>query len=266
LIKSAHQGPSRARNLGTEHSGGQFIQYLDADDVLADGKLHRQVQELERTGADVAYGGWREFQTRPDGSLEMGRLVEGPIPGNPEIALFTGFWCPPAAYLFRREIVRKLGGWNERLPIIQDARFVLDCALHGARFAYCPGVSAYYRRHSAGSVSTRDPVEFARDCLRNAVEVERWWSEHGAMDPEHLKALTEVYGFVARASFGQDRPTFEAAYAALEKLQPGYKPSHPRHLALASRLLGYRRAEGLAASYRQAKKRLRLLVGGRTHK
>src|SRR5262245_48041792 len=39
LLQTSNQGPSRARNLGTRVSSGDFLQYLDADDVLIEGKL-----------------------------------------------------------------------------------------------------------------------------------------------------------------------------------------------------------------------------------
>ena len=253
VVRTANQGPSRARNLGTELSAGQFIQYLDADDLLAPGKLHLQVDRLVSSGADVAYGGWQKLVYSPHGGYEFTTSCEREME-RAEIELFADFWCPPAAYLFRREIVKKTGGWNERLPIIQDARFVLDCALHGGRFIYCPGIMAYYRIHSTDSVSRRDPIGFVRDCFRNAAEIEKWWEEHGGCDEGYRGALLKVYSYVARASFEKDLLTFEAAYNALERLKPGYVPDRPRHLAIASRFLGYRRAEWLALWYRKAKR------------
>jgi glycosyltransferase involved in cell wall biosynthesis len=258
LFRTANRGPSAARNLGTSMATGQFIQYLDADDLLAPGKLAAQIAALETAGADVAYGDWQRLIPTQDGGFRPGPIVRREIEGPAELALFTNFWCPPAAYLFRSEIVRKVGSWNMRLPIIQDARFALDCALQGARFVYTPGVAASYRTHPSGSVSTRDPIAFVRDCLRNAAEVEQWWTAHGGIDETRRNALLEVYGGAARASFEHDRPTFEAAWTALEGLQPGYTPQSPRALALVSRLAGYRAAEAVALRYRHVKRALQL--------
>jgi glycosyltransferase involved in cell wall biosynthesis len=253
LVRTPNQGPSAARNLGTSMATGKFIQYLDADDLLAPGKLEKQVAALEETKADVAYGDWQKLFPGPGGAYEPGPVVSGRIEGPAEIALFTDFWCPPAAYLFRREIVEKVS-WNLELPVIQDARFVLDCALAGARFTYTPGIAAQYRVHQSGSVSSRDSIAFVCDCLRNATEVEQWWMGHGGITPERCKALLQVYAYAARASFEKDRPTFDTACAALERLQPGYVPESPWHLSLVSRLAGYRRAESVAVAYRKAKR------------
>ena len=165
LVRTKNQGASAARNLGTEMSKGEFIQYLDADDLLVPGKLKFQLEALMNSEADVAYGNWCKLFRGSDGKYVLAEEVEREIQ-DPEIDLFTDFWCPPAVYLFRRSIVERVGGWNENLPIIQDARFSLDCALRGGRFVYCQGLMAYYRVHSEASLSTRDSIGFVRDCLR----------------------------------------------------------------------------------------------------
>jgi FkbM family methyltransferase len=134
---------------------------------------------------------------------------------------------------------------------------VLDCAIEGARFVYCPGVAALYRQHASGSVSTRDPLGFTRDCLTNALQVEGIWTTGGHLTAARRAALVRVYEQVARNTYAEAPPLFEVALAALERLQPGYRPSRPRYLALASRALGYRRAEGLAVRVRAAKRALR---------
>jgi glycosyltransferase involved in cell wall biosynthesis len=253
LIRTPNRGPGAARTLGTTLATGEFIQYLDADDLLAPGKLRAQIAVLEEAQADVAYGDWQKLTASSNGIFQAGPIVSRMIEGDAETALLTDFWCPPAAYLFRREIVEKVS-WNLGLPVIQDARFALDCAMRGARFIYCSGLAAQYRIHKTGSVSSRDPIAFVRDCLRNACEVEQWWIERGGITDARRKALLQVFGYVARASFENDRITFDAACAALERLQPGYVPESPRHLAAVSRLAGYRRAESVALAYRRVKR------------
>jgi len=252
IIRQERGGASRARNLGTKESRGEYIQYLDADDLLAPRKIKNQLELLQSSGADVCYGNWQRLSEAKSGSFIKTDKIERSLQ-NPEIDLFTDFWCPPAAYLFKRSIVEKTGGWNERLPVIQDARFVLDCALHKARFVYYPDIAAYYRTHKAGSLSRRDPVAFNRDIFNNALEIEVWWKNHEGITEIRKKALLNVYGYVARSSFERDKPTFESAYKRLEALRPGYIPEKPRHLRLASQLLGYRRAEAVARLYRYVK-------------
>src|SRR6266568_723022 len=47
LIRTTNQGASRARNQGTGVAEGEFIQYLDADDLLFPGKIGIQLEALD---------------------------------------------------------------------------------------------------------------------------------------------------------------------------------------------------------------------------
>lgn len=250
LVRVDHSGPSHARNVGTKASVGKFIQYLDADDMLGPDKLKIQLQALGQSGADIAYGDWQKLIHQADHSCEKGEIVRHLLEEPSESALLADFWCPPSVYLFRREVVEKSGGWDPERKLIEDVWFMLRCAQDTERFVYCPGIMAYYRIHP-GSASTRDPEAFVLACLKNALGIEDLWEKQGGINEDRRKALLKAYGYVARASFAKDLPTFETAYSALNKLKPGYVPEYPRHLAAASKILGYKNAERLAFWYRK---------------
>lgn len=245
LVESAHKGASRARNIGMKHACGKFIQFLDADDILFERKLTEQIQMLRKTDADIAYGPYQELTEQEDGTFSPARIVDRRLGAHAAVELFFNFWLPPAAYLFKRSIVEKAGAWNESLLICEDVRFVLDCALHGAQFVYCPGTMAYHRRHQQ-SLSRKDPVEFIRYCLKNAKQVEAEWLCRGGLSPEWKEAILAAYFFVARNSYKKDPVTFHEAYTMIRRLDPGCVPKSPRLLAFLSRIIGYKRAEEVA--------------------
>ncbi len=254
LVRTPNQGASRARNLGTSLASGEYIQYLDADDLLAEGKLQIQLESLEASGADVAYGDWQRLVLRT-GEFVPGETIVRRIAGEPELDLFGGFWCPPAAYLFRRGIVDQVGGWNLNLPVVEDARFALDCALHGAQFVYCEGVMAYYRTHESGSLSTRSRRLFLRCCLTNAQEVFDWWRTRGQLSEVRRRAVADVCHQVATGSFGADEETFEEAVRLMFHACPGYVPRGGTKFSIAARWLGYRRAQWLGYYIRSRTKK-----------
>lgn len=259
LVRTPNGGPSKARNLGTALASGDFIQYLDADDLLAPGKLTVQLAALHETGADVAYGDWQRLSCDGDGVYRQAELAARRIEGSAEIALFTDFWCPPAAYLYRRTIIERIGGWNEGLPVIQDARFALDAALRGGNFVYTPRLMAWYRQHRKGSVSSRNQTTFIRDVYTNAVEVEAWWQANGGITQLRRKTLVHVYAHAAQFSFAYDQPTFDLACTAIERHDRRFISRRSPLMMVMSALFGYRRAEALALKTRQMRRQVGLV-------
>jgi glycosyltransferase involved in cell wall biosynthesis len=253
VIRQARQGASRARTVGTAWAAGRYVQYLDADDVLLPGALDARVVALEASGADVAYSDWVRYERGPDGAFRDGARVARRLGPRPDVELFTDAWWPPGALLYRRTLVERIGPWREDLPVIQDARFQLDAALCGGRFVHVPGVGLRYRVRGGESLSRRDPRAFVTDCDVNARDVHARWDRAGALDDERRQALLRVYGQVARACFAWDRERFAEVTRRLQALDPGYRPAGPPALRLASRLVGYERAERLALAWRRLK-------------
>jgi glycosyltransferase involved in cell wall biosynthesis len=252
LIETQRGGPSRARNIGTEKSKGGFIQYLDADDLLAPGKLRMQLELLTSSNADVAYGKWQKFTCDKKGKITKKEIVDFNIV-DPEVDLFLAeMWAPPAVYLFKRAIVEKVGSWHTELELAEDARFLFDCAMHQAQFVYSNAIMAYYRVHD--SLSRSDPKKFVNCCMKNISDGHSYWQFHGGIDKKRKKVLIKAYGYIARAAYQHDRTLFTEVCEILQTLSPGYVPDSPKHLRMVSQLLGYKTAEAIALRFRNTKK------------
>jgi len=252
-----NRGASAARNRGTALAAGAYIQYLDADDLLAPEAIEKRLLALDEAAADVAYSDWQRFETVENGSHRLGEIVARRIEDvdpDAEIACATEFWAPPAALLYRRRIVDAVGGWNERLPVIQDARFLFDAARRRARFVRVPGVSAFYRQ-TASSLSRGDERAFMLDCYRNGIEIQSLWEADGSLTPVRQSALAGIFDMTARAFFQLDMPQFDDAvlrFKAMSGRRFGY-PEIARHVdrlagrdvAIASVAMGAKLARGL---------------------
>ena len=243
---ACHFGPNRgasaARTTGTELASGDFIQYLDADDRLRPEALKGRLAALQETPADVAYSAYQRLVDDGAG-FSPGETVEKTleeIHPDPEIATLGSFWLPPAALMYHRGIVEKIGEWNDSLPVIQDARFLQDAAFHGARFVKVPEVLAEYRVHEDGSLSTQDQEAFNRDIWVNARQIEeRWRTQQGTPTDPQKKALADVYDHCARTFFGVDRALYAQAARRVEALAPETRSDRLARYAWSAERFGY---------------------------
>lgn len=238
-------GVSTARNLGFSKSNGKYIQYLDSDDLLAKGKLLKQVLALEKNDADVAYGDWVKFKEINHEIIELETICRE-FKKKPEIELITDFWTPLSALLYSRRIANKIGSWNTQLPIIQDARYALDAAINKAKFIYTQGIMGYYRVSDSGSLSTASRYKFINDCLVNAKQVDAIWRADYNKDIDKKNAIINVLRFCINEFSKIDKTKFEEAVDLILEIDNKYIPDRSRLLRILSKLIGYKAAEKIA--------------------
>lgn len=253
LVSGPNRGVSSARNIGTDLARGEFIQYLDSDDLLANDTIQHRVDALINNDADVVYTDWQKFERVSDGSLRYMQKIQctlESIDSDPEIACATRFWAPPAAILYRMSIVAAIGSWNETLPVIQDARFIFDAAYNEASFIRVPEIGAYYRVSESGSLSERNKREFLLDVERNADQIKVLWKRRAGLSQAQKTALGEIYDYVAREMFMEDEHQYRIVLRKLRKSK-------------VSRRLGYTYVSGVLDDYfgiHMARKMMKIIL------
>ncbi len=249
LITTVNKGVSHARNLGLSHATGKYIQFLDSDDLLLPEKLNIQVKALKKNDADIAYGKWQRF-TQKNQDIIVTETVNREISGDTEIALFTDFWCPPAVLLYSKRITDKLK-WNENLPVIQDARYLLDSALAKGKFVFVPELMAQYRDGQQDSLSKRNEAAFVKDCFINAKDIYEVWKNDFNKYPLKKKAIIEVLRHGVNRLSVLDKSFAKQAIDLLLQIDPNYIPEEKGLLRSLSKLVGYRNAEAVAGLKRK---------------
>lgn len=253
LVVTENRGVSHARNTGTAHATGGFIQYLDADDLLAPGKIGRQLAMFwDHPEADILYGDWQRLECDARGNFTPGEVVSrriADVDPDPQAAFLSTMWCPTGAYLFRRSIVMRILPWKEWLPVVQDARFAWDAVEAGAVWRHDPQVAVFYRQHREGSISTRSRRAFLEDCGRNLDDIAARWSARGPVTSGRRRALLSAYEHLAVGWFCIDRAEFRRVHGKLRSLDPGFRPSALRQRVPAA-IIGWEAALRLGSMKR----------------
>jgi glycosyltransferase involved in cell wall biosynthesis len=261
-ISIPNGGVSAAREFGTKLARGEHIQYLDSDDLLAPATLAARLKAVTAGDADVAHTDWQKLERGSDGAFVLADIIRpdlAAIERDAEAATATSeFWAPPAALLYRRTIVERIGGWPAGLPVIQDARYLFEAARHKAQFTYVPGVGAYYRV-SSDSLSRRNLARFITDCARNASEIEAMWRGEGTLATSRIDALTGIWGHVAKAALLNGLDEFEEARERHNDLAA--RRSLFEAGCLLRRMIGASAAASILEAARQSKHWLRRWTG-----
>jgi glycosyltransferase involved in cell wall biosynthesis len=156
VVSQENKGQSAAENRAFAESQGDFIEYLDADDLLAPDKIERQIKLLKDSNTPfVASGEWSRFYKSPDEAMFIPQPLWRDLDPIDWLvcAWEEHYMMHGAAWLIPRKIVEKAGGWDERLSLINDFDFFSRVLLASEGVKFCQGARTYYRSGNTGSLS-----------------------------------------------------------------------------------------------------------------
>lgn len=159
-IFQENKGLPAARNTGLRAAQGEFLQFLDADDLIEKRKLELQFGFLsDNPDIDIVYGSARYFTTEQP-ELRLYSMTGADHPWMPKLsgkgkpmiaALIKSNIMVVSAALVRRNVMTKCGVFDETLRFCEDHEYWLRCALSGMSFHYADSSEAWtlVRSHPA---------------------------------------------------------------------------------------------------------------------
>lgn len=160
VVTQANQGAAAARNKAFSLCQGDYIQWLDADDLLAPGKINRQMEAWKDglSSRTLLSSEWAYFIWRP----RSAKFIPSPLWGDlrPMEWLLRkmgqNLHMQPASWLVSRELTEAAGPWDTRLTLDDDGEYFCRVILasEGTRFIW--GARSYYRRSGFQSLSNVD--------------------------------------------------------------------------------------------------------------
>lgn len=194
----ANRGMSSTRNLGIQHARGEFIAFLDADDIWLPSKLAEHVALLDKhqdvgmvCGATVYWHSWSGGKDRIDQTGHKQDVVI--YPPDPVPAIFPlGTAAPPSMsdIVLRTALIKELSGFEEQFTGHYESRAFLSKVYLSAPVYFSSGVSNKYRQHPASCVQTafREGTH-----VQNRLDFLEWFEKYlktrGQVDPRITRSL-----------------------------------------------------------------------------
>ena len=153
-VRQPNQGPAAARNRGIEIARGEFLAFLDVDDLWADGVLHRLVDHL---------------QAHPEIGIAQGLIQQMHLDRSvPETQprIFTPVFEPYqfiniGSAVYRRTVFDTVGLFDPELRDNEDTDWFIRAWEYNVPKAVLPELVMFYRKHDRNmTLEQRELVHF----------------------------------------------------------------------------------------------------------
>lgn len=142
-VSEPDRGQSHAINKGMLQASGQYLSYLNSDDVLRPGAVAAIVAFLEsHPQADLVYGDMEHIDAQ--GNV-FHTVIGGPF--NLAELLAGGKTVNQAGTFWRRSVQDDIGLFDEDLHFSMDLDYWIRAMLKGKTIAYEPGIRSAFRYH-----------------------------------------------------------------------------------------------------------------------
>lgn len=219
-------GARAARNRLLQRARGEWVQFLDADDLIDPDKLERQLDELAGHPEADALAAPARF--------EDGSLCNAPRDEDVWEALLGARLGITTANLWRREAVTAVGGFDPERLGLDEYRLLARLLLRGSHVLRSSHPRAVYRRVNPDSAysrrGARNEVLLAEFAMDTATALE----QQSELDDDRRARFADFVFERARSLWNEDREASRRCFEQAHELDP----TLPERLRRSSRAYG----------------------------
>jgi glycosyltransferase involved in cell wall biosynthesis len=241
VVTVENNGAAAARNHALKLCQGDYIQWLDADDLLGPDKINRQLAALRESDGPrtLLSGSWAYFHYRTDRARFVATSLWQDLSPVDWLArkMSENLHMQTATWLTSRELAEKAGSWDTRLLGDDDGEYFCRVLLASQGTRFVPDARVFYRLTPSGRLSQIGTSNKKKDAmlvsmklhiayLRSLEESERvrkvcltymqnWFD---VFYPERPDIVAELQGLAAQLKGRLETPRLRWKYAWMEPI------------------------------------------------
>jgi glycosyltransferase involved in cell wall biosynthesis len=253
VITQPNQGAAVARNHAFSLSQGDYIQWLDADDLLAREKITKQVEASLQSPSErtLLSSGWGSFAYRTDRAKFLSTSLWSDLSPVEWLLHKMGenLHMQTATWLVTRQLTEAAGPWDTRLANDDDGEYFCRVILASDGIRFVPESRVFYRITTANRVSYVGRSNVKKDALSLSMRLHVKYLQ-SLEDSDRVRAACRTYLQNWLIQFYPERPDIVEELLMLAKELGGSLQAPPLRWKYAwlKPLFGYQFAKQAQAA------------------
>ncbi|WP_294255052.1 CDP-glycerol glycerophosphotransferase family protein [uncultured Comamonas sp.] len=202
IFRQINQGVSVARNLGLKKAKGEYVMFVDSDDLLSESAIDKLYFAAKENGADFTYGAVKKFDSKREWTIDAHRRHNVFSPGiktinkNPEILFFIGV----AGKIISRDILDGIY-FPIGMKFSEDTVLMFQSFVRAKKIFTISDVVYYYRerdveQHDASATQNKSKYSFEYFCdVTRSINIckSELYSNSNISDRDKINFLKKYY-------------------------------------------------------------------------